>query len=752
MISALMELALSQRVVVIGAALVLAITGIYSFHELDIEAYPDPVQPMVEVLTQPNGLGAEEVEKLVTVPLEVGLAGMLHLESMRSISLFGLSDVRCYFSWESDYEQDRVQTINRLGFISLPPGVTAGISPENPIGEIYRYTVESPGHDLTREKEIQDWVLEKQLKTVPGVIDVSGFGGLTKEYHVDVDPQKLNHYQVPLATLLSAIANSNTNVGGNYLEVGEQAFNVRGIGFIHSLDDIRDIVLSSSRSMPLKVGNVAEVSVGYASRLGIVGMSDAKRDRDEVVTGIVLMRKYGDTLKTLKGVETKVQSLNTSGILPKGYKVAPYYDRTRLVETTLHTVMENLSIGMLLVFVVLIFFLGSLRAAIIVAINIPLALLGAFILMRTTDMPANLISLGAIDFGIIIDTTVVVIENIYRHLGSGETARGSARSSILRAAQEVGAPILFSRLIFVITFLPLFTMRGVEGAIFSPMSYTYAFAIGAAFLLSVTLSPVLSSFLLDGVSHELRNPPWDVIRRFYHWLFLRVLDWPRLTLTFIVAGIIAALALFPTLGGEFLPKLEEGNIWVARHDAADHFPRTRREARLAHASGDDVVSRSYQRCFPARPARQRYGKYGLLQCRVRRRSKAGPGMAGRCYQAGAYPPGRRQTDARFSGRELRLLAEHRGQHQRSPIGCEGNQFGQDLRPRPFCRRGHRQQDNGGDGEGTWYSRHRRVPLPGPAQPAHHSRSLRLLALRIERRRRRGGGSGGDRRAGGHAGS
>ena len=557
-----MELALRERVVVIGIALVLALAGIYCFHELDIEAYPDPVQPMVEVLTLPSGLSAEEVEKLVTVPLEVGLSGMLNLESMRSISLFGLSDVRCYFSWDSDYEQDRTQTINRLSFITLPQGVSAAISPENPIGEIYRYTVESPDHDLMRQKEIEDWVLEKQLRTVPGVIDVSGFGGLTKEYHVDVDPQKLNYYQVPLASLIGAIANSNTNVGGNYLEVGEQAFNVRGIGFIRSLDDIRDIVLSASKSTPLKVANVADVAVGYAPRLGIVGMSDGRGDRDEVVTGIVLMRKNGDTLKTLRGVEAKVKSLNTSGILPKDYKVVPYYDRTALVETTLHTVMENLSIGMLLVFAVLIFFLGSLRSAIIVAINIPLALCGAFILMRTTDIPANLISLGAIDFGIIIDTTVIVIENIYRHLSSSEAPREGASAAILRASREVGAPVLFSRLIFVITFLPLFTMRGVEGAIFSPMSYTYAYAIGTAFLLSITLSPVLASFLLRKVGKEPNNSLWELIRRFYHRIFVLVLGRPRLTLLVIAAVIVAALSLFPTLGGEFLPKLEEGNIWV----------------------------------------------------------------------------------------------------------------------------------------------------------------------------------------------
>ncbi len=563
MIRALMELALNERVIVIGAALALVIAGAYSFAELDIEAYPDPVQPMIEVLTLPNGLSAEEVEKLVTVPLEVGLAGSRDLQAMRSISLFGLSDVRCYFEWESDYYQDRVETINHLGFISLPQGIVAGISPENPIGEIYRYWIQSPYRDLIGEKEVEDWVLEKQLKTVPGVLDVSGFGGLTKEYHVDVDPQKLNYYQVPLSTLISSISNSNTNVGGNYLTVGEQAFDVRGIGFIHSLDDISNIVLSTSKSTPIRVANVADVSIGYAPRLGIVGMAQRNAvDRDEVVTGIVLMRRGGDTLKTLKGVEAKVAAINRPGLMPRGYKVIPYYDRTGLVNTTLRTVIENLTIGMALVFLVLVFFLGNLRTAIIAAVNIPLALLGAFTLMRLSDTPANLISLGAIDFGIIIDTSVIVMENIHRHLTSGDSPHESVQSGILRAALEVGGPMFFSTLIFMIAFLPLFTMRGVEGAIFSPMSHTYAYALGTAIVLASTLSPVLASFMLGKDMKGSSNFLWERIRRFYHGLFVRVLHWPRLTLAAIGLLVVGVLSLFPRLGGEFLPKLEEGNIWA----------------------------------------------------------------------------------------------------------------------------------------------------------------------------------------------
>ncbi len=553
-----MALALRERIVVIGIALMLLLAGIFSFSQLDIEAYPDPVQPLVEVLTLPNGLSAEEVEKLVTVPTEYGLAGMRDLKAMRSISLYGLSDIRCYFDWDSDYYWDRVETINRLSFITLPQGVTAGISPDNPIGEIYRYTVESPDHDLTAEKTIEDWILEKQIRTVPGVEDVAGFGGLTKQFHVEVDPHKLNYYQVPLSTLISALQNSNTNSGGNYMSVGEQAFDVRGLGFFRSIDDIGNVVLNASKGTPIKVSNVADVEVGYAPRLGIVG----KDNQNEVVTGIVLMRKYGNTLQTLKGVEAKVRDLNTSGILPKGYKVVPYYDRTKLVETTLQTVLENLTMGMVLVFLVLIFFLGNLRAALIAAINIPLALCGAFALMHLTNTPANLISLGAIDFGIIIDTTVIVMENIERHLTAPERSHESYRLRILAAAQEVGGPMFFSTLIFVIAFLPLFTMRGVEGAIFSPMSHTYAFALGTAILLAVTLSPVLSSYFFARGMRAIHNPIWTAIAAFYHGMFERILRWPRLTLAMVALLVAGVLSLFPLLGGQFLPKLEEGNIWA----------------------------------------------------------------------------------------------------------------------------------------------------------------------------------------------
>lgn len=558
MISSLMALALRQRIIIVALAVMLLVAGAYSLSQLDIEAYPDPVQPRVEVLTQPSGLSAEEVEKLVTVPLEFGLSGMRDLEAIRSISLFGLSDIKLYFSWDSDYEFDRSQTINQLSLVSLPQQFAPVISPDTPIGQIYRYTVESPNHNLLSEKEIEDWILQKQLKTVPGVIDVSGFGGLTKQYHVDVDPQRLKHYGSSLSQLDTAIQNSNLSAGGNYLDVGEQSFDVRGLGLLRGPDDIRAVVLNEKRAVPITLSKVADVEVGHAPRLGIVG----KDHRDEVVEGIVLMRKYGNTLKTLNGVEAKVRQLNSSGVLPKGYQVVPFYDRKDLVRATLHTVTENLLIGMGLVFLVLLFFLGDLRMAIIAAVNIPLALCGAFTLMQLGDTPANLISLGAIDFGIIIDSTVIVIENIHRHLVSHPIRGGNVRQAILRAAQEVGGPMLFSTLIFVIAFLPLFTMRGVEGAIFSPMSHTYAYALGIAIVLAVTLSPVMASYLLTRGVIEARNSLWEGFRGFYHTLFVKVLARPRTTLAIMTALIVAGLAMFPLLGGEFLPKLEEGNIWA----------------------------------------------------------------------------------------------------------------------------------------------------------------------------------------------
>jgi len=559
MLRRLMNMALKERGFVIGAAAILAVAGYFAFRALDIEAYPDPVQPEIELTTQPYGMSAEEVEKLVTVPLEWGLAGTRNLVDIRTISLFGLSDVKLYFNWNSDYYWDKVETLNRLQLVNLPlPGVAPSINPDNPIGEIYRYRLVSPNHDLMAEKEIEDWVVEKQLKTVPGVLDVAGFGGLAKEYHVDVDPDRLVHYGVSLPQLTQAIANANINVGGSYLPVGNQAFDVRGIGFIRSLDDIRNITLATVKGTPVRVSDVAAVKIGHAPRLGIVGFNDL----DDMVEGIVLMRKYGNTLKTLKGVEEKVARLNSSGIMPPGFKIVPYYDRTQLVDVTLRTVFENLAVGMVLVFAVLVVFLGDLRTACIVALNVPLAMCGAFILLYLTGTSANLLSLGAIDFGILIGSTIIVVENVFRHMVTDRKPDQSDWQCIRNASEEVGGPMLYSTIIFLIAFLPLFTMTGVEGAIFSPMSRTYAFALSVAILLAVTLSPVLCSYALHQGIKERSNAIWEKFQSFYHDLFVKVLKHPRLTASAVTALMAAGLALFPFLGAEFLPKLEEGNIWA----------------------------------------------------------------------------------------------------------------------------------------------------------------------------------------------
>ena len=456
---------------------------------------------------------------------------------------------------------------------------------------------------------------------------------------------------------------------------------MRGIGFIHSLDDIRNVVLNAHNSTPIKVNDIGRVDIGYSPRLGIVGMNE----RDDVVTGIVLMRKYGNTLETLKGVEAKVGDFNTSGILPKGYRVAPYYDRTKLVDTTLHTVFENLSVGMALVFVVLLFFLGSLRAALIAAVNIPLALLGAFTLMNASGTPANLISLGAVDFGIIIDTTVIVIENIHRHLMSGEAPHESTRSSILRAAQEVGGPMFFSTIIFVIAFLPLFTMRGVEGAIFSPMSRTYAYALGTAILLAVTLSPVLASFVMSKDMGEWPNPIWRLIQRIYHRLFMGVLSWPRLTLAVMLVVIVSALSLFPRLGGEFLPKLEEGNLWITATmpltislQDGDRLANRMRRVMRSFPEVDTVVSQM------GRPdsGTETTGFFNVeFSVELKNESR---------WPVGMIKPELVKTDRGPAQRggprsQLRLFTKYRGQHQRGPFRRQRFQLGQGIRSRP----GHR---------------------------------------------------------------
>ncbi len=560
MIQRIVSVALRMPFMVLAAALMIIVIGLAAYKDLDIEAYPNPVPPLVEVITQPPGWSAEETERYVTVPLEIGLSGMPGLEHIRSQSLFGLSDVKCYFGWKTEYKDARQEVINRIQFVPLPTGLQATLSPWNAIGEVFRYRVVGKGYTLKDLKTAQDWILERQFKQVQGVIDVTSYGGETKQYHVEIDPYRLRAHGVTLAQVTGAIQNSNQNVGGDRLFMGEQSYDVRGIGLLGSRTqaehDIENIVIAELRGTPVRIRDVADVDIGNAPRLGIVGY-DADPD---VVQGIVLMRYGGETQPTLEGIHAKVDYIRQNHILPPGMDIVPYYDRGALVEVTTHTVLENLLVGMALVTTILLVFLGHARAALITAINIPLALLLAFCGLVATGTSANLISLGAVDFGIVVDSTVIMIENIFRHLGPH--GKGTMTERIQQSAREVATPITFSTLIIGVAFMPLFTMTGVSGVIFAPMAKTYAFAIGGAICLALTLTPVLSSKLIPAQEEEKDSFVMQALGRLYNPMFNWVIRHARMVAPLALVPILATVTLFPVLGREFMPKLEEGNFWI----------------------------------------------------------------------------------------------------------------------------------------------------------------------------------------------
>ena len=556
MIRKLVDIALTNRVLVAALVGVLFFAGIAAYRRLPVEAYPNPVPPLVEVIAQPPGWSAEETERYVTIPLEIGLAGMSGLDHTRSQSLFGLTDVKCYFKWGTDYWAARQEVINRLQFIQLPAGVTAQISPWNAIGEIFRYTLRGKGYSLLDLKTAEDWILQRQWKQVPGVIDVTSFGGLTKEYHVEIDPYLLRARGVTLTQVSQALANANQNVGGQRVTLGAQAYTVRGIGLVGALKDIEDVVVLEQKGVPVRIRDVAKVSIGNAPRLGMVG----KDDDSDVVQGVVLMKYGAETDATLKGVHARLRYIRENHLLPPGMEIVPYYDRGDLVHVTTRTVIENLLIGMGLVTVVLILFLGDWRAALITAVNIPLALFIAIIGLVLSGTSANLISLGAVDFGIVVDSTVIMMENIFRHLG--EKGGATIGDRIRNAVGEVGKPMAFSTVIIAVSFLPLFTLTGVAGVIFRPMSHTYALAIGGAILLALTLTPVLASRFMPAHLEEKESRLMGLLHRVYDPLFDAGLRRPRIGVFLCLVPIVACVALFPLLGREFMPKLEEGNFWI----------------------------------------------------------------------------------------------------------------------------------------------------------------------------------------------
>ena len=556
MIEKLVAFAVRTPVVIFLFALGLLVAGLWSYKELDIEAYPNPVPPLVEIIAQPDGMSAEDVERYVTVPLEIGLAGMPGLEHTRSQSLFGLADVKCYFRWGTTYEAARQEVLNRLNMIQLPEGVQAQISPWNAIGEVFRYELKGRGHSIRELKTAQDWILERQFKQVPGVVDVVSFGGETKQYQVNVDPFRLRAYGVNLDQLLTAISSSNQNVGGQRLTLGEQAYTIRGVGLLKNVHDIEAIVVAARTGVPIRVRDVATVEIGHTPRLGIVGHDGS----DDIVQGTVLMRYGGETPKTLKGIHDRVALIRKNHLLPPGMEIVPYYDRGNLVALTTHTVLENVVVGMVLVTVVLLLFLGNWRAALITALNIPLALLAAFCGMVATGTPANLISIGAVDFGIVADSTVIVMESIFHFLGP--RSRGPIEGRIRAGARQVARPLSFATLIIGVAFLPLFTMTGVAGVIFSPMAHTYAFAIGAAIILALTLTPALTSKLIPADAEEKDSFATRHVKRLYLPIFKFGIRSPKVALGLGILPVLLGFGLFQALGGEFMPKLEEGNLWI----------------------------------------------------------------------------------------------------------------------------------------------------------------------------------------------
>lgn len=480
MIERIVQFALTQRLFVCILGLALLFGGLYAFHILDVVAYPDPSPPMIEVITQYPGWSGEQMERAITLPIEIALQGMPGLTDIRSLSIFGLSDIKVYFDFASDYFRDRQEVLNRLQQVTLPQNIQPTISPWSAIAEIYRYELVGEQSSLTDLKTIQDWQIRREFKRVPGVIDVSTFGGTTKEYHVELDPGQLMSYNVTLDQVMEGLAKSNTDVGGNYLTMGAQSFNIRGMGLIKKIDDIANTVVTEKEGTPVFIRNLGKTSLGYRVRLGKVGIDD----RDDVVEGVVLLQRGAQALPVLEKVHAKVADLNTRK-LPQGVKIKTFYDRTVLIHTTIETVVDILIAGIVLVSVILYIFLGHFRTAMIVALTVPIALLFTFGMMVLNKQSANLISLGAVDFGIIVDSTLIMVESIFYHLSHKRSHGLTVPMHVMRAAREVGRPIFFATTIIVIAFLPLFTMTGVPGKVFAPMSLTYGFALSGALLMAL---------------------------------------------------------------------------------------------------------------------------------------------------------------------------------------------------------------------------------------------------------------------------
>lgn len=630
MVAQLIKWSVNNPLIVILATLALAGAGIHAFQNVNVEAYPDPAPAIVEVIAQNRGRSAEEMERLVTSPLEVALSGMPGLKSLRTKSLFGLSYINTQFEYGFPYLAARQEVLNRIANADIPPDVKTGISPRSPIGEILRYSLTSPVDEndkpiytLNDLRTVQSWTLERVFRRIPGIVDVVSTGGTMKRYEIQPDPDRMKRYGVTLEQLEKAIADSNDNVSGDYLQQGDSAAVVRGIGLIgrgrdpmqkvltlqtpslaaqylrkeeeRRLIEIRQITLKATNNLPIRIGDIVDggplqpdervinskgVVVSNLTRLGKVGLSHPKIDasgepsldkngnrewidEDEIVQGLVLLRKGAESLPALQKVKEKIDEMNSKpGFLPPGVKINVFYDRTTLIKTTTETVEENLLVGIALVTMILLMFLSNIRSAIIIAINLPLALLFAFSVLYFRNQSANLLSIGAVDFGIIIDSTVIMVENIYRVLTSGKYAELPLKERIVKASTEIQRALFFSTIIMVCAMLPLFTMRGPEGQLFRPMAETYAFAIGGALLLALTIAPVLCLLMFKQLKPTQDNFFVRFLKRGYLKNLERCLNYRWVVVSAFGVMIIGTVASLPFLGREFMPALEEGHIWA----------------------------------------------------------------------------------------------------------------------------------------------------------------------------------------------
>jgi len=596
----LIAFCLSRRAIVVFGLLLLAIAGLVAFRDLNIEAYPNPTPVILEITAQAPGLSAEEMEQYYTRPMEIGLYTTPGIDVIRSTSFYGLSFVRVVFKYGVDFHFAYAQAAIALQQnVNLPGGVTPTIQQNSTTGEIYRYQVVGPrSFGLTNLRTVQDWIVRRRLLTIPGIVQVNSWGGPTKQFEVEVDPHKLEAYNLSLAQVLSALANANLNVGGREIRVGQQSINIRGIGLIddggnddltqgYQLADIEQVVLAQTNGVPVQIRDLARVSLGYVPRLGIWGHDD----EDDAVAGIVVMSRTEKTADMLPKVKAEIELMNHDGSLPAGVRLVPIYDRGSLVEITTRTVLHNLAFGCVLVFLIQWIFLGDLRSAVLVGVNIPFALMFAIIVLVVRGESANLLSLGAVDFGIIVESAVILVENIFRNF----QAPASQRHSLLRqlregawgpdptstphhatpvqgwtdrlrliliSALQVDKAVFFAALIVVAAFVPLFTMQGVEGAIFGPMARTYGYALAGALLATFTVTPVLASLLLPEHVVEIETAVVRALHRVYDPILRFALRHRRLLVALGCAVLAAAALLIPRLGSEFLPALEEGNFWI----------------------------------------------------------------------------------------------------------------------------------------------------------------------------------------------